>query len=86
MLSCQDQGIGISPADQDQLFREFFRSEHPEVKAQPGTGLGLTIVDRIVTRHVGRIEVDSDAGQGQHVPGVPARWLTRRKTRGSGRT
>jgi signal transduction histidine kinase len=64
VLSCEDQGIGITPADRTQLFREFFRSESPEVKAQPGTGLGLTIVDRIVTRHLGRIEVDSELGQG----------------------
>jgi signal transduction histidine kinase len=64
VLSCEDQGIGISPADRRQLFREFFRSESPEVKAQPGTGLGLTIVDRIVTRHLGRIDVDSVLGEG----------------------
>jgi signal transduction histidine kinase len=64
VLSCEDQGIGISPSDRRQLFREFFRSDSAEVKAQPGTGLGLTIVDRIVTRHLGRIEVDSVLGQG----------------------
>jgi signal transduction histidine kinase len=64
VLSFEDQGIGISPSDRRQLFREFFRSDSAEVKAQPGTGLGLTIVDRIVTRHLGRIEVDSVLGQG----------------------
>ena len=64
VLCCEDQGIGISAADQKQLFREFFRSDSPEVKAQPGTGLGLTIVDRIVTRHLGRIEIDSALGEG----------------------
>jgi signal transduction histidine kinase len=64
VLSCEDKGIGIAPADRSQLFREFFRSELPEVKAQAGTGLGLTIVDRIVTRHLGRIEVESVLGRG----------------------
>lgn len=64
VLSCTDQGVGISQEDQAQLFREFFRSESPEVKAQAGTGLGLTIVDRIVTRHLGRIEVISALGEG----------------------
>jgi signal transduction histidine kinase len=64
VLSCEDQGIGISPSDRRQLFREFFRSESAEVKAQAGTGLGLTIVDRIVTRHLGRIEVESELGEG----------------------
>ncbi len=63
-FECADTGIGIAPADRGQLFREFFRSESAEVKAQAGTGLGLTIVDRIVTRHTGRIEVDSELGRG----------------------
>jgi signal transduction histidine kinase len=64
VIACEDHGIGISPDDQTQLFREFFRSDSAEVKAQAGTGLGLTIVDRIVGRHAGRIEVDSVLGEG----------------------
>jgi signal transduction histidine kinase len=64
VLSCEDHGIGISEEDQALLFREFFRSDSAEVKAQAGTGLGLTIVDRIVTRHSGRIEVESELGHG----------------------
>ena len=64
LLSCEDEGIGISPADQDQLFSEFFRSANPEAYSQPGTGLGLAIVQRIVHRHDGRITVDSELGKG----------------------
>lgn len=64
VFTCEDHGMGISPTDRAQLFKEFFRSESPAVKALPGTGLGLTIVDRIVTRHEGRIEVDSVLGEG----------------------
>ncbi len=64
VLRCEDHGIGISADDLGQLFREFFRSDSAQVRAQPGTGLGLTIVDRIVTRHAGRIEVDSELGRG----------------------
>jgi signal transduction histidine kinase len=63
-FSCSDNGIGIAPEDRAMLFREFFRSDSADVKAQAGTGLGLTIVDRIVTRHAGRIEVDSELGCG----------------------
>lgn len=72
VLECRDQGIGISAADQAQLFREFFRSDSAEVRAQAGTGLGLTIVDRIVSRHRGRIEIESAVGEGStfrvHLP------------------
>ena len=76
VLTCRDEGIGISAADQAQLFTEFFRSANPEAVAQPGTGLGLAIVKRIVERHGGRIEVDSDPRRGQHLPGLPPRRLT----------
>jgi signal transduction histidine kinase len=64
VLTCRDEGIGISAADQEQLFTEFFRSANPEAVTQPGTGLGLAIVKRIVERHGGRIEVDSALGAG----------------------
>jgi signal transduction histidine kinase len=64
VLQCADDGIGISTSDQAHLFREFFRSEHRDVRTKPGTGLGLTIVERIVDRHGGRIEVDSALGRG----------------------
>jgi len=72
ILTCHDQGIGISPEDQKHLFQEFFRSSNPAAKAEPGTGLGLAIVHRIVTRHHGRIDVESELGKGStfrvHLP------------------
>ncbi len=64
VLTCADEGIGISVEDQAQLFSEFFRSTNPVALAQPGTGLGLAIVRRIVARHEGRIEVESELGAG----------------------
>jgi signal transduction histidine kinase len=64
VLSCTDEGIGISAEDQKELFTEFFRSSNPEAVAQPGTGLGLAIVGRIVERHAGRVEVCSELGTG----------------------
>ncbi len=63
-LICADDGLGISPDDQSQLFSEFFRSTNPEAFGRPGTGLGLAIVARIVSRHDGRIEVESELGIG----------------------
>lgn len=63
-LKVRDTGLGISEADQEQLFQEFFRSTNPAAVSQPGTGLGLTIVQRIVERHRGRITFDSTLGEG----------------------
>jgi signal transduction histidine kinase len=66
-VSFADSGIGISHADQQQLFREFFRSTNPDALARPGTGLGLAIVERIVQRHSGQVEVTSELGEGTTV-------------------
>ncbi len=63
-MTVHDQGLGISEADREALFTEFFRSTNPRALAEPGTGLGLTICSRIVARHGGRIEVDSQIGRG----------------------
>jgi two-component system, OmpR family, phosphate regulon sensor histidine kinase PhoR len=64
VLECADEGLGISPEDQEQLFTEFFRSTNRAALDRPGTGLGLTITRRVVERHQGRIEVDSELGVG----------------------
>ncbi|MGA9746527.1 MAG: HAMP domain-containing sensor histidine kinase [Nocardioides sp.] len=64
VLTCSDEGLGISEEDQAKLFGEFFRSTNPEALGRPGTGLGLAIVARIVSRHGGRIEVSSVLGSG----------------------
>ncbi|WP_374457139.1 ATP-binding protein [Nocardioides sp.] len=66
-IAFQDSGIGITEADQRQLFREFFRSTNPDALARPGTGLGLAIVDRIVKRHSGNVVLASEFGKGTTV-------------------
>lgn len=63
-LMISDTGVGISEADQERLFEEFFRSTNPAVLAMPGTGLGLAIVHRIVEQHGGTIKVASAPGEG----------------------
>ncbi|HEX6486291.1 MAG TPA: ATP-binding protein [Nocardioidaceae bacterium] len=76
VLRCSDDGIGISSEDQAQLFTEFFRSTNPAALDIPGTGLGLTIVKRIVERHRGSITLESALGRGTTftvtLPGVSA--------------
>jgi signal transduction histidine kinase len=64
VMRCTDRGIGISAADQAQVFTEFFRSTNPAALEIPGTGLGLTIVKRIVERHAGTITIESELGRG----------------------
>lgn len=57
-----DQGIGISPKDQEHLFTRFFRAEN--ASNIQGTGLGLNIVQRYVQLMGGKIHFDSAEGQG----------------------
>ncbi|MCF6376119.1 GAF domain-containing sensor histidine kinase [Nocardioides KLBMP 9356] len=66
-VSITDPGIGISERDRDHLFREFFRSTNPQALSVPGTGMGLAIVDRIVRRHSGHVDVVSELGEGTTV-------------------
>lgn len=63
-IEVRDNGIGISQVDQRHLFAEFFRSTNPAALEQSGSGLGLTIVRRLVERLGGRVEVESELGRG----------------------
>jgi signal transduction histidine kinase len=63
-VQVRDSGIGIAPEDQRQLFRPFFRSNHPSVRRQRGTGLGLSIAKTLVEMHGGQIGFDSELGEG----------------------
>jgi two-component system, OmpR family, sensor histidine kinase MtrB len=62
-LSVQDYGIGISDEDQRRLFEPFQRAGLSK-DTVPGTGLGLYVVQRLVSAHSGRIEVSSRPGEG----------------------
>ena len=55
-----DTGIGISESVKERIFEPFYTSQ---VTAK-GTGLGLTVSDRIVRQHKGIIEVESEEGHG----------------------
>lgn len=57
-----DSGIGMSDDVRRRIFEPFFST-----KGEHGTGLGLAVSYGIVKRHLGRIEVDSVAGQGTTV-------------------
>ena len=74
-VTVSDQGPGVSPAFQNQIFRPFSRgpSEHEEVE---GIGLGLYVSKRILEAHGGSIEVTSSDGRGATFQMTLPRGLT----------
>jgi signal transduction histidine kinase len=59
MFEIADNGIGMDPKTQRNIFEEFFST-----KGSAGTGLGLAVVEQVVNKHGGRIEVTSSPGKG----------------------
>jgi heavy metal sensor kinase len=64
LISIMDNGPGIPPDEQPQIFQRFYRSPEARSKGQGGSGLGLSIVKSIAEAHGGRIELESTPGRG----------------------
>ncbi|MBD2259394.1 two-component system sensor histidine kinase RppB [Pseudanabaena sp. FACHB-2040] len=63
-IAIEDTGIGISPADQAQIFDRFYRVHPDRSRHTGGSGLGLAIAQAIARAHGGNIHVKSELGKG----------------------
>lgn len=70
LLRVYNEGKGVRKEDLDTIFSKFTRIKDKEIPSQPGTGLGLYNVQRIVHLHGGRIWAESEYGRNFAV------WLT----------
>jgi signal transduction histidine kinase len=60
----EDSGIGLSLEETEELFKEFFRVKSEQTKHITGSGLGLSIVKKVVGLYNGDIKVESKIGVG----------------------
>lgn len=63
-IAVRDYGIGIEKSEMDKIFDRFYRVKDSRGKTFPGLGIGLYLSSEIVTRHNGKIWVESGKGQG----------------------
>ena len=54
----------MDPTELKHIFRKFYRTKKAEASGEAGTGIGLSLVQQIVTHHNGRMEVTSTPGAG----------------------
>lgn len=63
-VEVRDSGIGMTEEEVGRIFDEFYRAKNEHTVRIPGTGLGLTLVKRLVEMHDGSIRVESRPGEG----------------------
>ncbi len=62
-----DTGVGIPRDEVSRLGERFYRVDKTRSRELGGTGLGLSIVKHLMTAHGGRMEIESQLGQGTTV-------------------
>lgn len=76
-VQIRDHGLGLTPGQLERIGQRFWRADTSG--NIPGTGLGVGIVKEILTLHGGRLQIDSEHGQGS----VFTLWLPRLATAAS---
>jgi signal transduction histidine kinase len=76
IIRVRDRGVGIAREERRRIFEKFYRTRGEITREVKGAGLGLSLVQRIVATHRGRIDCDSVPGVGTtfsvHLPAHPS--------------
>jgi two-component system OmpR family sensor kinase len=71
-LVVRDHGDGLPPGDPKRLFQRFWRAEGGRTRGRGGAGLGLAIVNEIVTAHGGSVDAaNADDGGARFTVRLP---------------
>jgi two-component system OmpR family sensor kinase len=64
VIEVADEGPGLPPDHAEKVFERFYRADPSRSRAHGGSGLGLSIAASIADGHGGRLELDTEPGQG----------------------
>jgi signal transduction histidine kinase len=63
-IGVRDRGLGVSADERRAIFHKFVRGSASGGHVIKGTGLGLALVEQIVSAHCGTVQLESVAGEG----------------------
>ncbi len=67
LITCEDDGIGISDEDLPYIFNRLYRADKSRSRFNSGVGLGLSIVEALVEAHGGEVRAESELGKGTKI-------------------
>lgn len=65
VISFYDNGLPITVEDEERIFSRFFKADRARDRTMEGSGLGLSIVQKIIDIHQGSIHISSEEGDGK---------------------
>jgi signal transduction histidine kinase len=64
LIEVHDHGVGIAEKELKRIFQPYYRARFSDTQTRRGAGLGLTLVQQIMAAHGGKVEVESEPGEG----------------------
>lgn len=64
LINVKDNGEGIAKAEQKNIFEKFYRIQNDNIHNTKGLGLGLFLINNIVKKYKGNIDLQSESGKG----------------------
>ena len=74
-VDIEDNGRGIAKKDQQKIFERFYRTDSSRNSSKGGSGIGLSIVKKIIEDHSGRIWASGEEGQGTTIHFVLRKYV-----------